>query len=144
LLKEYALDEESYVSSAVQKIISVYERWLLLAEPKRTGVLVNFIDSRMFQLLCVMVVVANTIFATWVYEQQIATREELNVRAWDWAFLSFYVVELCARMVCHRLYFFCNHEAARLRGVYRRRQYRIITGKSTQTPMQLFPKPIWI
>jgi len=85
--------------------------WQQLEEPKRSGILSNFIQSTGFEVMVTCVIFANciyTILATNWEITHIGEPNPLELTIMDKSFLGFYLLELTLRLLVHRWFYFCN------------------------------------
>ena len=93
-----------------------WNHWYMsLEEPSRTGFLFRALHSRLFQSTCIFVILANACIAAIVADVDIQTMGQTTLLGFadevETFFLSFYTLEVAAKLYVHGLYFFANREA---------------------------------
>eukprot|EP00404_Azadinium_spinosum_P030869 CAMPEP_0180564782 /NCGR_PEP_ID=MMETSP1037_2-20121125/5193_1 /TAXON_ID=632150 /ORGANISM="Azadinium spinosum, Strain 3D9" /LENGTH=548 /DNA_ID=CAMNT_0022581703 /DNA_START=1 /DNA_END=1647 /DNA_ORIENTATION=- len=86
--------------------------WLALQEPKRVGLFAKFVQSNLFETISVCVIIMNSAFVTYTTDREVNHMGEQNstTSCIEMSFLTYYVLELVAKMWVHRWHFFCNNE----------------------------------
>lgn len=94
------------------KMTVLYERWMALEEPRRTGWLARFVSSHRFEFLSGMAIFAHSDFSSWVMEGQVRRRDSgmFLGDAGETVFLLLFTLELVARLCVHWLHFFVNED----------------------------------
>jgi len=82
-------------------------------EPPRRGLLANLIHSNKFELVCVLVILVNAVFAAFQADWEVANvnkQPERTMTLFSLFFCGFYVFEITLKLAVHGGYFFINDE----------------------------------
>lgn len=90
----------------------MYERWMALDEPCRTGWLAKIVLSARFEFLVGLTIFAHSVFTSNALEGQLRRRDSGSPAdgVGEAFFLTLFTMEVVARMCVHRLYFFVNDD----------------------------------
>eukprot|EP00403_Amphidinium_massartii_P023511 CAMPEP_0178388306 /NCGR_PEP_ID=MMETSP0689_2-20121128/9521_1 /TAXON_ID=160604 /ORGANISM="Amphidinium massartii, Strain CS-259" /LENGTH=688 /DNA_ID=CAMNT_0020008697 /DNA_START=139 /DNA_END=2201 /DNA_ORIENTATION=- len=94
------------------------EQALAAEEPERDGCLSTAVNSRLFDFLCGIVIIANASLTCWATDQEVRYLDsppqsvEDFIFFGDLFFLVFYTLELALKLVVHRWFFFWNEDSA--------------------------------
>jgi hypothetical protein len=104
-----------------QRIVTWYDWWKDLKEPPRDSCLHHFIESKNFNLFCVLVIVLNAGLIISNTNKGFEATSSGNTRDNDaasveaileYSFLCFYCIELILKLLVHRFYFFLNEDCS--------------------------------
>lgn len=89
------------------------EWWAKLEEPRRSGPTANLVQGHLFECVCLVVIIVNTVYTVLDTNYSMAhkTKEKTFLMSTlEIGFTCFYVIEIALKLCVHRLYFFCNSE----------------------------------
>eukprot|EP00429_Kryptoperidinium_foliaceum_P004176 CAMPEP_0176011736 /NCGR_PEP_ID=MMETSP0120_2-20121206/5435_1 /TAXON_ID=160619 /ORGANISM="Kryptoperidinium foliaceum, Strain CCMP 1326" /LENGTH=566 /DNA_ID=CAMNT_0017344603 /DNA_START=51 /DNA_END=1751 /DNA_ORIENTATION=- len=107
-------DQDTYMTRMSLLLLRYIDWFQGLKEPHRDGLLARFVDGKMFNLLCFVVITLNAVFIVVTTDYEIAYRNsELPqyMMYCEIAFMGFYIVELCLKLVVHRGFFLVGPDA---------------------------------
>mmetsp|Transcript_41825 Transcript_41825/g.94076 ORF Transcript_41825/g.94076 Transcript_41825/m.94076 type:complete len:699 (+) Transcript_41825:155-2251(+) len=111
--------DEDYPSTRWQDtLIRYFEMAMSADEPKREGFLATIVLSRTFDICCGLVILVNAGFTSWSTDQDARYLNhpprdvEAVTLASELFFLIFYTLELLAKLLVHRSFFFWNDNFA--------------------------------
>eukprot|EP00929_Paragymnodinium_shiwhaense_P116445 TRINITY_DN8599_c0_g1_i1.p1 TRINITY_DN8599_c0_g1~~TRINITY_DN8599_c0_g1_i1.p1 ORF type:complete len:779 (+),score=176.52 TRINITY_DN8599_c0_g1_i1:131-2467(+) len=115
------LQELGYKMHCLEHLVSW---WSGIAEPRRTGCLAALEQHKVFELLCAIVIMANTLFIVFTTNADMSatmagspsvnayTLYTISGSKLEKFFFVFYVCELTLRLWVHKHYFFCNEDCS--------------------------------
>eukprot|EP00930_Biecheleria_cincta_P096804 TRINITY_DN8859_c0_g1_i11.p1 TRINITY_DN8859_c0_g1~~TRINITY_DN8859_c0_g1_i11.p1 ORF type:complete len:620 (-),score=125.26 TRINITY_DN8859_c0_g1_i11:199-2058(-) len=117
LSRSVLLRSEQTKGVVMQEILHVLARAMRhvesIREPQRHGCLAELVKSSCFNTLCMVVITLNAAFITLSTDRELANPGQdaaQYVTLIELAFSAFYVIELTAKLIVHRMYFFCNKD----------------------------------
>jgi hypothetical protein len=108
------LGHDQYVMYIMGTHAGKWIEWLYdIKEPKREGLLARFVLNTWFEAAVAMVILSNAMFQVYITNYKIQNVGEPlpeSSRTVEIMFLLAYTVELVAKLIVHKLYFFWNEE----------------------------------